>query len=113
MQVDGQWNSDKLICQNPGSADKQLTLIIRRDATLVTANWGIGAPMPSFLLGVGKFTYASHAHSLVANYYAWPFFQVLWFIISYAPCFRPYAAVPYASPSTTPRHHASPFSLPS
>ena len=31
MQVDVQWNSDKLICQNPGSADEQ-QLIIRIDA---------------------------------------------------------------------------------
>ena len=82
-------------------------------ASLVTANWGIGAPTPSFLLGVGKFTYASHAHSLVANYYTWPFSQVLWFVISYTPCFRPCTAVPYTSPSPTPRHYASPFPLPS
>ena len=35
MQVDGQWNSDKFICQNPGSSDKQLTPIIPKDAKQV------------------------------------------------------------------------------
>jgi hypothetical protein len=35
--------------------------------TLVTGNWGTGSPVPGFWLGMEKFTYTSHSHSLVGR----------------------------------------------
>ena len=72
--------------------------------TLVTGNWGIGPPIPSFGPGIATFAYTSHAHSLLGRslylvifpgivvcHKLYPMFWPLYFI-------RLYPTVHYTSP---------------
>jgi hypothetical protein len=73
-------------------------------ASLVTGNWGIASPMPSFVPGIATFTYTPHAHSLVGRLLYLVFFPGIVVCHKLYPMFRSlyrirlYPTVHYTSP---------------
>jgi hypothetical protein len=84
-------NSISAISQAVSSPAFQPNYVRPSTHALVTGNWGVGSPTPGFWLGIVKFTYASHSHSLVGRPLYLDILPGIVGCYNYTSCFGPYA----------------------